>query len=345
VVALLPGATGSASVPLIRHWQSQWHPDPDYLRSGCLCGEVVATVPTGIRVLGQMTGHRSIKNWVKRLLPDWALSRYRGLMEHRRLGRFRRDLAGYGARTVSHRYGGLALDVWLTDPVAEEWYDRDHPEANEIDFLRRSKLRPGATVFDIGAHQCVIALLLAHVVGPEGKVIAVEAHPHNAAVGVRNRDLNRAPQLEVINAAVGERPGRALLQESGLNSKVGKVERVGRIEVEAVTVDDLSVAHGAPAVIFIDVEGFECQVVRGARATLAARPDLMIEVHVGCGLEDFGESVESLLALIPIDAYDLFVAPGVRDGIAIDAGEFHPYQAGDPAMTARFFLAALARGL
>jgi hypothetical protein len=84
-------------------------------------------------------------------------------------------------------------------------------------------------------------------------------------------------------------------------------------------------------------------VLRGARAALGGRPDLLIEVHVGCGLEEFGGSVDALLALVPREGYDLFVAAGVRDGVAVDAGEFHPYRPGDAVLAHRFFLAAVGR--
>ena len=55
------------------------------------------------------------------------------------------------------------------------WYDHDWPELPEIALLKQHGLRPGARVFDIGAHQGVVALMLSKTVGPEGFVLAVEA--------------------------------------------------------------------------------------------------------------------------------------------------------------------------
>ena len=69
-----------------------------------------------------------------------------------------------------------------------------------------------------------------------------------------------------------------------------------------------------PDVLFIDVEGFECEVLKGARETLRERPDVFIEVHSGCGLERFGGSREEILNTFPSDHYTLFAADGDSPG-------------------------------
>ena len=77
--------------------------------------------------------------------------------------------------------------------------------------------------------------------------------------------------------------------------------------VFAITVDELTAEHGPPQVVFIDVEGYELHVLRGARRTLARhRPDLFIEVHMGAGLDRFGDA-DDLLALLP-DDYEVLVS-------------------------------------
>lgn len=78
-----------------------------------------------------------------------------------RARRRRRGLRGFAPRTVCRDFGGVRLQVALADPLAAEWYDRDWPELPEASFLRRRSLRPGARVFDLGAHQGVAALHLA----------------------------------------------------------------------------------------------------------------------------------------------------------------------------------------
>ena len=81
--------------------------------------------------------------------------------------------------------------------------------------------------------------------------------------------------------------------------------------MRALTLDELTSKHGAPEVLFVDVEGYELHVLRGALHTLESHhPDLFIEVHVGAGLERFG-TTDDLLALIP-SGYEILVARSDR---------------------------------
>jgi hypothetical protein len=101
-----------------------------------------------------------------------------------------------------------------------------------------------------------------------------------------------------------------------------------------VTIDSLTRRYGPPDLLFIDVEGFELQALRGASSTLAVhRPDLFVEAHVGVGLERFG-TIDDLLALIPAD-YEILVAPG-------EGGKFLPLEEGRALLTERCGLVALA---
>jgi len=271
-----------------------------------------------------------LKRAIRRLLPTrlWACLR---------LLRLQHTLRHYRPRQVRHTYGGFPLDIYLADPLAEGWYDHDWPELAEIDLLRRHRLKPAAHVFNIGAHQGVVALMLARIVGPAGRVVAVEANAHNAAIARQNRDLNKADQLHVVHAAAAEKSGTIFFGAS-LNGQVDDGSGAwGRGEVTAVSIDDLSREHGGPDVLFIDVEGFEEQVLSGARETLRPRPDCFVEVHVGAGLEKFGASAQSVLAFFPPEVYDRYIAGGGWRG-------FIPLPPEGVPANERFLLIAIARG-
>jgi FkbM family methyltransferase len=202
-------------------------------------------------------------------------------------------IAAFQAREVTHEYGGHVLRVHLADPLAEGWYDRDWSDLELIRFLRdRGVLVPGARVFDLGAHQAIVALMLARSAGDTGHVVAVEAEPHNARIAAVNRDLNGAENLTVIHAAAAATTGFASFSE-GLNGRVDQDTASGNVTVPTVTVDGLAEEHGRPDLVFIDVEGYEGRVLEGATATLASgSTSFAIEVHDN--IEAFGGSPRAI---------------------------------------------------
>src|SRR5207244_676791 len=158
---------------------------------------------------------------------------------------------------VRHTYGSFPFEIYLADRLSVGWYDHDWAELPEITFLCRHKLKLGSRVFDLGAHQCVVALMLAQIVGPTGSVIALDANEHNATVGRRNQELNGIPQLRVLHAAADKQSG-TLFFNTNLNGQVDDgTGNFGQVRVPAYSVDDLARQYGMPDVLFIDVEGFE----------------------------------------------------------------------------------------
>lgn len=268
----------------------------------------------------------STKQIIKAILPKPLWNRLRML-------RLRYSRASYRRRRVRHNYGGYDLEVELVDPLGAGWYDHDHPELAEIALLRNYGLRPGARVFDIGAHQCVVALMLARTVGPQGFVLAVEASPENCEAGEQNRKLNGADNCRVLHAAGAAQSGTLVFGRSSNGQVDDGSGEWGQMEVPAYSIDDLAAQFGEPDVLFIDVEGFECDVLRGAQKTLSRRPDCFVEVHVNVGLEKFGGSVSRVLSLFP---------PGYEFLTATQEGTFAPFDESSPTLLDRFFLIAIA---
>src|ERR1035437_5472361 len=145
-------------------------------------------------------------------------------------------ITSYHPHDVTHDYGGCSLRIHLADPLAAGWYDHDWDEIAVFRFLReRGVLVPRATVLDLGAHQGVVALMLADKVGEAGRVIAVEAEPHNARVAERNRELNEAENLIVVHAAGAASEGVISFSE-GLNGRIGGEAAEGHVDVPAPTI-------------------------------------------------------------------------------------------------------------
>ena len=258
-----------------------------------------------------------------------------------RAARVRWQCARFKNRPVSHHYGRVQLSLRLGDPLAAAWYDRDWPEWSAFAVLERHGLRPGARVFDIGAHQCVVALQLAAAVGPQGHVVALEPVPHNYRVARGNIERNRvaidAGRIDLVCAAGARDDGTIRFSDepNGFVAKRGGAART-RV-VQSRSVDSLAAEFGLPDVVVIDVEGFELDVLRGAAQVLRCRPDLFIEVHVGEGLERFDGSVSAIETVLREAGYarhELLMA-------ADDTSVFAPFDPTSSLTNARFFLLAV----
>lgn len=244
-------------------------------------------------------------------------------------------MAHFTRRVVEHEYGGVRFRVELADPLAAGWYDHDWVGLPEVAILASGKLKPGARVFDIGAHQGVMGMILGSRVGPAGIVILVEPNAHNFDMCIRNASLNSMGWLVGHRAAVSDREG-VLRFNCGLNGSAAEVNDYGGVvEVPTVTLDGLTERYGAPDVVTLDVEGFECRALSAAQRTFAANPDWCVEVHVGHGLETAGGSADQVLSHFPASEFDRYVH---SDGDMSAT----PFEEADASIFRdRFFLTAL----
>ncbi len=269
-----------------------------------------------------------LKAIVKRFLPPRLWAQLRVLRIQNGIKTFRR-------RTVVHTFGRDRLQVLLADPQGAGWYDHDWQVLPELELLQQGKLKSGARVFDIGAHQCVVALLLANVVGENGFVLALEPNHHNVEVGEQNKMLNSARQISIVMGAVAESTGIIGVSKA-LNAQVADgAQEWGFVKVPSYSIDDLSREYGIPDVIFLDVEGYECQALSGARETLRSGPDCFVEVHLGEGLEKFG-TVSKVLSFFPQEDFCLYVRTEGQPNFA-------PMKSESELPQERFFLVALHR--
>jgi FkbM family methyltransferase len=134
----------------------------------------------------------------------------------------------------------------------------------------------GECTVDVGANIGVMTSLFSRRVGEHGRTLAFEAHPGVFRRLQQNVGRWHRPQVEVFNQAISSSRGVVTIYEGdGFSSNEGTArlansDAAGRcFEVESVRLDDL-LSAGAWAVIKVDVEGHEFEVLSGAKAALAA---------------------------------------------------------------------------
>ena len=145
---------------------------------------------------------------------------------------------------------------------------------------------------DIGANIGLTALVLASL-APRGRVVAAEPSPRTAQALRETLALNRlAGRVAVEECAVADRPGEAEFHFDSAHSAGSKLVNEATMDrarlasapvrVPVTTVDALVEAHALPRVdlVKVDVEGFEGDVLDGARATIARhRPAFILEFN------------------------------------------------------------------
>ena len=260
------------------------------------------------------------------ILPDRAKAILVNLVEFFREHTFR-------PYVIRKTVAGVTFNLLVSDSTAKRWYDNT-AEWPEMNFLKAHLILPGDIVFECGGHHGCTALFLAACVGAEGKVVTFEPGLGNASVIETNVRLNGVNNIVVEQKAVGAGPGKSLVlgvastcvapsrQTGSLFQENRHAPQLrGRQEVDLVSLDDYAKEHNLyPTLIKIDVEGYELEVLKGARHLLARRPKLAIEIHSPSDLARYGASAADLFKLLDLDRYECWIqrdeldTPTVFDG-------------------------------
>lgn len=183
---------------------------------------------------------------------------------------------------------GFSMHVDASDYAVGHTVARTGRYEPEVSAVVRSLLRPGATFIDVGANIGWFSLLAASVVGPGGRVIAVEPNPLNVSLLRQSAKENGFDNIEVFNVALGDRPGAVALETDGSNGRIIPIDGPPAAPLEAsfvvpaFSLDDLLAASmpAAVDVVKMDVEGAEPMVLRGAQGVLSTfRPVLVTEFY------------------------------------------------------------------
>jgi FkbM family methyltransferase len=207
-------------------------------------------------------------------------------------------------RVVSGRDAtGLLRTFDLADLLQAQWFC-GVPVGLSDEAL--ALVREGDWVVDVGANVGIVTGQLSRAVGSSGRVTALEPVPANVARLQALKERNTLTQLDIQVLAAGARTGTETLKlppegNSGWASFSASWLDSGTLEVVVRPLDELipELAAGTTrrvALMKIDVEGYEFEVLEGAAAVLAEhRPALVLELNDPL-LRDRGRSSADLLA-------------------------------------------------
>jgi FkbM family methyltransferase len=191
--------------------------------------------------------------------------------------------------------------------------------------LAAEVVKPGDTVWDIGANMGLFSFAAAVAAGQEGHVLAVEPDTELARLLRRSAaaGAGRAP-VEVLPAAVSDdlsvarfhvaRRNRATSHLAGFGSAMAGGVRATQL-VPTVTLDWLAARFPVPDVLKIDVEGAELAVLSGGAGVLARSPVVICEV---CA-----QNTGAVTAILAGHGYTLYDGERRGDRVPVDAAPFN----------------------
>lgn len=173
------------------------------------------------------------------------------------------------------------LAIQDNDAAAIAYYSNGQlPEPGTVAVVQ-NLLKPGETFLDVGANVGAYTLLAARLVGPGGTVISVEPVPVTAAMLRTTAAINGiSAQTEIHECALGEQDGSSSITLGTTSGHSSFRPLDGGAATESVLVP---VRRGAdvvgdrvPAIVKIDVEGFELEVLSGLQPVLANKTSALI---------------------------------------------------------------------
>lgn len=148
------------------------------------------------------------------------------------------------------RGAGITNACWIGN------YEQDHLAALP------KLVKPGMTVYDVGAHTGYYTLALARLVGEKGRVFAFEPESRNVHYLRRHVQLNGLRNVTIVQAAISDRHGLVGFEDIYISAKSPYL-------VPTISLDEfLASDHPQPDFLKMDIEGAEWPALHGATAIL-----------------------------------------------------------------------------
>jgi len=175
------------------------------------------------------------------------------------------------------------------------------------EFIARH-VKPGMTVLDLGANFGYYTLLMAELVGHNGRLMAFEPNPFAAKLLGRSIDINGMSRIAALDTrAIWNESGQSLTFCVPVNEpKNARVVGAGKesagisdITVTTLALDDLPLQN--VDFIKIDIEGAEQRMWSGMQEFLGRSPDVLVLLEFACGrCVDPRKTLEEMQQMFPL---------------------------------------------
>lgn len=210
---------------------------------------------------------------------------------------------------VRRKVESVSSGRFLIDPVSKfgMMLVEDGEYEPQMAATLNNILKPGNTFVDIGANEGYFTVLAAKIVGPAGRIVAVEPQKRVASILRENVTLNSLTNVAIVTTAISDQDGQSDLYLSpdtntGSTSLIQTTKyRLPTQPVETSTLSALFDRCGIQVadLVKMDIEGFEYEAILGSPEIFKSHRVryLALELHRPL-LERKGLQIDSLLAFL-----------------------------------------------
>ena len=221
-------------------------------------------------------------------------------------------------RPLRIRLDGYELRFSPSALAAALWVNpRDR--SSDLSFLS-SYLKEGDTYIDAGANIGSTVVPASKLVGTRGMVIAFEPHPGTFRFLLENLRLNRCQNVTAHQQALGERAGSTNFADLHTDDENRVIADPQGIEVPMARLDDHTAGIERVALLKLDVEGYERQVLGGATETMAKTRCVYFEADRRLCAR-YGYDTNEVLDLLRISGFTIMRRDGERSTAVMRPGE------------------------
>lgn len=154
---------------------------------------------------------------------------------------------------------------------------RHHKNEAEDCWFHVYKPKLGDTIVDVGAEMGTDAVVFSRAVGPNGKVIAIEAHPGTYEILLKTIRANHVHNVHPVHRAVADKRGELHISvDVGVESNFLTSEG---IPVPADTLDNILADVPHIDLLKMNIEGAEQLAIKGMDRTIEKTDYLAIACH------------------------------------------------------------------
>lgn len=169
-------------------------------------------------------------------------------------------------------------------------------------------LKPGDTFVDVGAHIGYYTVMASELVGPAGRVYALEPAPANFKILMANTE--GLANVLALRLAASWRPGERELAVSTSNSGDNRLDSADaehvKVAVATIRLDGAVPDHASVSFVKIDTQGHEIEVLAGMAKILKASRNLkMLVEYAPALLSRAGHRPQELIEFLEAQGFEL----------------------------------------